>query len=83
VADVKQAVIQVLQERGPELRALEPEEQIAVAVEFSPGLFFDLGPEPGAERSLLVRVRKGDLDARRAGRISPDELLRRIEQLEF
>jgi hypothetical protein len=83
VADVKQAVIRVLQERGPELRALKPDEQIAVAVDFSPGMFFDLANEPRAERSLLVRARKGDLDDRRAGRISPQELLRRMEQLEF
>jgi hypothetical protein len=83
VADVKQAVIRVLQERGPELRALKPDEQIAVAVDFSPGMFFDLASEPRAERSLLVRARKGDLDDRRAGRISAQELLRRIEQLEF
>lgn len=83
VADVKRAVIQVLQDRGPDLREIKPDEQLAVAVEFSPGLFFDLPSETDAQRSLLVRVRKGDLDLRRAGRISPEELLRRIEQLEF
>jgi hypothetical protein len=83
VADVRQAVINVLQERGAELRELTADEQIAVAVDFAPVPFFDLAPEPTAQRSLLVRVRKGDLDARRAGRISPQELLRRIEQLEF
>jgi hypothetical protein len=83
VADVKQALIRVLQDRGPDLRSLRPEEQLAVAVDFSSGLFFGLGPEPHTQRSLLVRVRKGDLDDRRAGRISPQELLRRIEQVEF
>jgi len=82
VADVKRAVIRVLEEQGPGLRSFKPEEQLAVAVDFSSGVFFGLGPEPTL-RSLLVRVRKSDLDDRRAGRISSEELLRRMEQLGF
>jgi hypothetical protein len=83
VTDVKQALIRVLQDQGPDLRSLKSEEQLVVAVDFSSGLFFGLDPAPHPQRSLLVRVRKGDLDDRRAGRISPQELQRRIEQVEY
>jgi hypothetical protein len=75
--DVRAAVTEALQSEGPRLRTVRPEEFLVVAVDFVvAGGFVD----PGApQQTLVVRVRKKDLDERAAGRMGSDELQKRIE----
>jgi hypothetical protein len=86
VKDVGEAVAQVLEAQGPRLVLLAPDESVVVAVDFVPRsgrLLVGLGPEmrrPRAERTLVVRVRKRELDARR---LAPEELRKRIEYVEY
>jgi hypothetical protein len=51
-----------------------------VAVDFVPGSPFVMARP---QRTLVVRVRKKELDDRAAGRIAPEELHRRIEYVEY
>lgn len=81
VADVKGAVAQALETHGARLRSVRSEEFIAVAVDFvSPWGFDD---RARAERTLIVRVRKKDLDEGQAGKIGPEELRKRFEFVEY
>jgi len=89
VHDVGEAVTQVLETHGPRLVLLGPEESVVVAVDFVPRsgrLLVGLGPEarrPRAERTLVVRVRKRELEARRDGKLAPEELRKHIEYVEY
>jgi hypothetical protein len=38
---------------------------------------------PSAQKTLLVRVSRKDIDARQAGRISPEEFRKRVEVVEY
>ena len=84
-----EAVTQVLESHGPRLVLLRPEENVVVAVDFVPRsgrLLVGLGPEarrPRAARTLVVRVRKQELEARRDGALAPEELRKRIEYVEY
>jgi len=81
VADVKGVLAQALETYGPRLRSLRPEESVVVVVDFlSPWGFED---EPRAEKTLIIRVRKKDLDEKQAGRIASEELRKRIEYVEY
>jgi hypothetical protein len=80
VRDVKAAVTALVETRGPTLRQLAPEEYVTVAVDFVPRMSIVGGR---VQRTLVVKVKKQDLDERRAGRLSPDELRRRIEYAEY
>ncbi|HVQ29752.1 MAG TPA: hypothetical protein VMV21_09245 [Vicinamibacteria bacterium] len=82
VADVRDAVIAALEAHGPSLSSLRPDETISVVVDFVAGAPF-LDDDARPARSLTLRVRKRDLDDRRAGRLSPDELRRRVEATEY
>jgi hypothetical protein len=81
VADVKSAVAETLEAQGSRLRFLRPDEFIAVAVAFVPQWGFDGGARP--ETTLIIRVRKKDLDERGAGKIGPEELRKRFEIVEY
>lgn len=79
VADVKQALVEALSQGG-RLPGLQPDESLAVAVDFEPlGLLMAAGPT----RSLVVRARVRDLDARARGALSVEELRRRLEVSEY
>lgn len=81
VADVKGAVAQAIESHGARLRSVRPEEFIAVAVDFvSP---WGWGDRARAERTLIVRVRKKDLDEWQARKISSEELRKRFEFVEY
>jgi len=80
VRDVKTAVVGQLERQGAALPHLGPEEHVAVAVDFVPRAPL-LGRR--AQKTLVVKVRKRDLDERRAGRIGADELRSRIEYAEY
>ncbi|HET7292574.1 MAG TPA: hypothetical protein VFM88_09125 [Vicinamibacteria bacterium] len=80
VARMRTALVDALSTHGGTLRALRPEETIAAAVDFVPGFPFGVAK---VERTLVVRIRKRDLDERKAGRIGPDELKARVEVAEY
>jgi hypothetical protein len=80
VLDVRSAVTDVLEAQGPPLR-LEPEEFVVVVVDFLPRSAFATRTRPA--RTLVVRVKKRELDARAAGQLASDELRRRIEYSEY
>jgi hypothetical protein len=82
VSEVKEALIQALEARGSLLTIVGPEDYVVVAVDFS-ARGFALRPERRAERTLVVKARKRDLDERRAGKLAADELRKRIETLEY
>lgn len=78
---VRVAVVAVLEAEGPSLTVLRPEDLLVTAVDFVSGRPFAPGARP--ERTLVVRARKKDLDERRAGKISAEELRRRIDSAEY
>ena len=80
ISDVRAAVTNALEGQGPSLRIVRPEESLVVAVDFVPGSPFVMAHPL---RTLVVRVRKKELDDRAAGKIPPEELHRRIEYVEY
>ncbi|PYQ13254.1 MAG: hypothetical protein DMF80_15190 [Acidobacteria bacterium] len=81
IRDVKAAVTGLMERQGGLLRQLRPDEYVAVAVDFVRN-----GPllaEGRVQKTLVVKVRKRDLDERRAGRLGADELRRRIDYAEY
>jgi hypothetical protein len=54
-----------------------------VVVDFLPNRGFDLEPPTGPAKSLIVKVKKRDLTERHAGKISAEELRRRIEYTQY
>lgn len=89
IREVGEAVSEVLESHGPRLRLLRSEDAVVVAVDFvsRPGRLMLLGHDAGAhtraQRTLVVRVRKRELEARREGGLERAELRKRIEQLEY
>jgi hypothetical protein len=82
VSDVRSVVTQVLESQGARLKGVRPDEFVTVAVDFVPQWgFFDEGARP--EKTLIVRVRKKELEDREAGRIPVEELRKRIEYVEY
>ena len=82
MADTRDALLLALETYGHVLASLPPDEMISVVVDFVAGTpFVDEDARPA--RSLSLRVRKRDLDDRKAGRLSPEELRRRIETTEY
>jgi hypothetical protein len=87
IHDVGDAVTHVLETHGARLALLRPDEALVVTVDFvrrAPGLM-GFGPEarPRPERTLVVRVRKRELEARRDGKLAAEELRKRIEYVEY
>lgn len=80
VTRMRGALVDTLSSHGATIRALRDEETIAAAVDFVPGFPFAGGR---VEKTLVVRVRKKDLDERRAGRIGAAELKTRIAVEEY
>lgn len=81
VADVRAAVIEALGAHPPRMRGLGPEEFVTVAVDFESG--GRLARHPRAERTLVVRAKVRDIQARAGGALAAEELRRRIEVLEY
>ncbi len=80
VFEVRSAVTDVLESHGPTLR-LRPDEFVVVVTDFLPRSAFATRTRPA--RTLVVRVRKGELEDRAAGKLASDELRRRIEYSEY
>jgi hypothetical protein len=89
IHDVGEAVREVLEAHGPRLRVVRPEEAVVVAVDFTGrSRTFGAGwrdevARARSERTLVVRVRKRELEARQQGKLGEEELLRRIEFVEY
>lgn len=81
VEDVRGAVIQVLETRALQVSGLRDEEFVTVAVDFVPGGFFQSHQRP--TRTLIVRARQRDLEARAQGRIAGEEWRQRVEVIEY
>lgn len=80
IRNVGVAVARVLETQGARLVQLAPQESVTVAVDFLPGTT----PQPvRPARTLLVRVRKADIDARAQGAIDGTEFTKRVEIVEY
>src|SRR5262249_36548780 len=80
VADVRSAVVSTLESHGALMTGLQPEEHVAVAVDFVAG-----GPfaQSRPAKTLVVRARRKDLEERARGKLSPDDLRKRMEIVEY
>jgi len=78
---VRAAVVGSLESAGAHLRGIAPDEYVTVAVDFIPAGVFVSQVRPA--RTVVVRARKRDLDARLLGQLSADELRRRVEVSEY
>ena len=81
VGEVRDAVLETLDSEGGSVGGLAPEEYVTVAVDFVPGGIFATHQRPA--RTLIVRVRQGDLAARARGKIASEELRGRVEVIEY
>jgi hypothetical protein len=81
VRNVGIAVARVLETQGGRLVHLLPQESVAVAIDFIPATTLLATARPA--RTLLVRVRKADIDARAAGAIDGIEFTKRVEIIEY
>jgi hypothetical protein len=75
--DVKDALLSTILEDSSLLRSLEPSDQISVSVELVSR------PQPWVRakpaRTVVVRATKADLDAFTAGKLSREELVKRVQ----
>jgi hypothetical protein len=81
IRDVASAVTTALETAGPGLASLEAAESVVVAADFFPPGGFGVRSRPA--RTLVVRARKGDLELRASGQISPEQLRSRIEYVVY
>jgi hypothetical protein len=81
VSGVRGALMEALARHGWGVGGLAPEEHLVVAVDFYPRGAFASDDRP--VRTLVVRARKQDLDAHRAGSLPTAELAKRIEVSEY
>ncbi|MFN8095161.1 MAG: hypothetical protein U0599_23610 [Vicinamibacteria bacterium] len=81
VADVRGAIQDALASHPGPLGGLAPDEFVAVVVDFEDAT--RLAARPRAAKTLVVRARARDLAARAAGSIPPEELLRRLDVVEY
>ena len=75
--DVKDALVTTVLEDSSLLKTLQPADQISISVELVSR------PQPWVRaqpaRTIIVRAQKADLDAFTAGKITRDELLKRVQ----
>jgi hypothetical protein len=81
IADVRRALVDALASQPSRPPGLQPDESVTVAVDFEPAGLFVTAALPA--RTLIVRARVRDLDARARGAITVDELRRRLEVSEY
>jgi hypothetical protein len=81
IRNVGVAVARVLETQGGRLAQLPPQESVAVAIDFIPATALVASSRPA--RTLLVRVRKADIDARASGAIDATEFTKRVEIVEY
>lgn len=81
VEDVRSVLVEALDARSGAAVGLSADEFFTVAVDFVPGGFFASHRRP--TRTLIVRARQRDLEARAAGEIAPEEFRTRVEVIEY
>jgi hypothetical protein len=81
IADVRGAVVDALSAGRIRFAGLAGDERVTVTVDFVPGGIFAASVRP--EKTLLVSARAKDLDARARGALTPEELGRRVEVVEY
>jgi hypothetical protein len=81
VEDVRSAVVGALDARAGAAAGLSGDEFVTVAVDFVPGDLFASDREPS--RTLIVRVRQRDLEARAQGKMALEDLEDRVEVIEY
>jgi hypothetical protein len=81
VADVRSALIDTISSPAEPFPGLRADESVTVAVDFVPGGLFAAQARP--ERTLVVRIRVKDIEARRRGAITAEELRRRVDVTEY
>jgi hypothetical protein len=81
IRNVGIAVARVLETQGSRLAHLPPQESVAVAIDFIPATARVATARPA--RTLMVRVRKSDIDARATGAIDATEFTKRVEVVEY
>jgi hypothetical protein len=82
VADVRGALLQALEAQGSTLRLVRSEDHLVVVVDFTARAFPGWS-ESRADRTLVFKARKKDLDDRVTGKLSSDDLRKRIEVAEY
>ena len=80
VREVRAAVTALLEKQGPSLHQLKADEYLAVAVDFVPRVTV---ADRRAQKTMVIKARKRDLDDHRAGRLGTAELHQRIEYSEY
>ena len=70
----------LLEKQGPSLHQLKADEYLAVAVDFVPRVTV---ADRRAQKTMVIKARKRDLDDHRAGRLGTAELHQRIEYSEY
>jgi hypothetical protein len=79
--DVRTAVTAVLErQRAP--RAVRPDEFVTVAIDFLPGGFW-VGGGLRPVKTVVIRVRRKEMDERQAGKLEADEFRKRVEYQEY
>jgi hypothetical protein len=81
VADVRTVTMEVLVTRGAALERVAPDELVVVAVDFIAPAGFAL--TASHERTLVLRVKKNELDAHQAGRLPAEQLAQRVQVVEY
>jgi hypothetical protein len=81
IEGVRAAITSVLESQGARLKALGPEDVVAVAVDFIPATRMSF--RPTGQKTVVVRVAKKHIDARQSGRLSPAEFRKRVVVLEY
>jgi hypothetical protein len=81
VRDVENAVTLALEASAEHLTILAPDELVIVAVDFYPQGPFGLPVSP--VRTVVVRAKKKDLTEGSSGKISAEELQKRIEYIQY
>ncbi len=81
VAEVKQALVGALGSRWARVPGLRPEEYVTVAVDFEEPDPFAARARPA--RTLVVRARARDIEARAKRAIDREEFRRRLEVIEY
>jgi hypothetical protein len=82
VSEVRGVLIQELEARGGALTSVRPDDFLVVAVDFAMR-GFPMRAERRSERTLVLRAKKRDLDERRSGKLTADELRKRIQADEY
>jgi hypothetical protein len=81
VEQVREAILSTLETHGAELRGLDGQESITVAVDFLGGAA--LARRARVRRTLVVRVPMSDLAARLEGTLSPAEFRQRVHARQY